>query len=264
MKAYGAWCSVFFSILAMAGCCNLGGGSSSKSEGSASSAASTGSASAAQVGTEDEEKAVPTGKFADAKLADFEARAKRAGWRVLSSDASDLDGIKEMSLELDNKKYYAYVTVIDVSAAAKTPARFAVQMSATRALVLGVDSLDGIKAAEILPKLLAKSPMETATRDTLTDALKELGWVVSNMSTDTEDGLSTSTFDAEDKAGKSGIDGTLYDWSEAQKEKRVAVDGHRVMNVFVCQDCTARKTKFTSQVWQNLKAQRLLGKLTNP
>src|SRR5688572_5773558 len=73
-------------------------------------------------GTEKEEADAPIGKFADTKLADFEARAKKANWKVHQSAAEDEEGFTSIHMELEDPSHYAYITVIDVAGAAKKPA----------------------------------------------------------------------------------------------------------------------------------------------
>jgi hypothetical protein len=247
--------------IAIAGC--------KPSSGSASDAKETKETKEAKGGKEGEgdksEPAAAVGKFATATLADFEGRAKKKGWKVLTSSSNNDDGFGTMDLELEDSSHYAYVTVIDLAEAAKKPATMAAKMGADRAVLLQLDEENKkAKPADQLDKLLAKSPLDAATRDTVTKALAELGWKVGATDSTSEDGLATHTIAAENKEGDSAIDVMLFDFSAAKKDGRVAVDGMRIINVFVCKDCTERKTKFTSAVWQNTKARGLLGKLTNP
>lgn len=210
-------------------------------------------------------EAAVVGKFATSSLADFEGRVKKSGWKVLASSSSNDDGLGLMDMELEDSSHYAYVTVIDLAEAAKKPATMAAKMGSDRGVLLRLDTEDKkMKAGDHLEKLLAKSPVDTMTRDTATKAIGELGWKVGATDSTSEDGVTTVSVAGESKDGESVLDFMLFDFSAAKKDGRVAVDGMRIMNVFVCKDCTERKTKIMSQAWQNAKARVLLGKLTNP
>jgi hypothetical protein len=207
------------------------------------------------------EEAASVGPFADAKLTDFEARAKKAGWKVVTSSSEDTEGTTLMALELEDSSHFAYVTVVDLAGVKSAAAK----VDKGAAVVLQADPESKDKPAALLDQLLAKAPLDKLDREALGKGLGELGYKVGSTSSDSEDGLTTSVLTATKGGDEDGseIDVTLYDYREALKEGRIAVDKQRIMNVFVCEDCTKRNTKILSQAWQNAKAKVLLGKLTN-
>jgi hypothetical protein len=219
----------------------------------------TPAASASAGGSEANDEAAPVGKFATFSLKDFEARAQKARWKVLSSHEVKLDGSDRFALELDDSKHYAYVTVIDLGAES-TARSHAARMGQTSGIVVEVDG-ETLAAKSLLEAILAKKPVDNLSRDAIKEILVGMKWEVASSDTDSEDGVSETNLDA--SKGEDSITVVYWDFSRAQREGRAAVDGDRIINVFVCKDCTQRKTGAVAQAWQNAKAKRLLGKLTN-
>jgi hypothetical protein len=113
----------------------------------------------------------------------------------------------------------------------------------------------------VLAKILAKTAVDEATRDSVSSALKSLGYKIASTDSSEEDGVTTSFLAAESAAASVTV--VSFDWRTAKQDGRIALDGARMINVQVCKDCTARTKKTLSQAWQNAKARVLLGKLTN-
>lgn len=246
--------------LATAGCCK--GLGKPKGDAGASAAASV-PRQATSSGDGTDEQPVAVGKFAQATLADFEKRAKKAKWNVKSSSTSD----NRMDLELDDRSHYGYVVVIDVPPKVEKGQGTALaKMSDTKAigLMLDVDKDRKLKAEDVLASILTKSPLESATRESLSAALRELKWKVGDTSKEDDDGLVTVRIDASLADGSGHLEVDLYEYAAAKKQGRIAIDGTRIMNVFVCRDCTKKEKRVTAEVWQTHKSRVLLGKLTNP
>lgn len=227
---------------------------SSRSSSSAPGASSSAASSEAEEGAE-----VAAGKFGGFSLKDLESRAKKAGWKVLSSHEDRTFDCDQYDLELEDPKHYAYVTVIDLGedVAAK---KHAGKMGKTSGLAIELDD-SPTPGKKLLAEIEAKKPIDELDRDGLKEVLAGLGWKVSEASAESEDGVTATTIGAE--KGEASLSLLHWDFSKAVKDGRVAVDGDRFMNVFVCKDCTQRKVGAFAEAWQTAKAKRLLGKLTN-
>lgn len=232
------------------GCCPKGGGKTG------AGAAPSGSVAAPDAS----EKPATPGKFADASLPELERRAKKAGWKVSSSQSSE----GTMFLELSDRSHYAYVQVIDVTPRTEKGQKTLVKMGDTRAVAWTLDPDPAKKAGAdaLLASLSAKAPLETATRESIVAALA--GWKMGDTSKEDEDGLVTVRVDADRPDGSAHVEVDLYDFAAAKKEGRVAVDQSRILCTFVCRDCTRKEKRLTAEAWQTHKARVLLGKLSNP
>ncbi|GMV16891.1 MAG: hypothetical protein AMXMBFR56_51150 [Polyangiaceae bacterium] len=227
---------------------------------SSSQSSSSPAASASGAAAEDDEgAAIPTGKFGSFTLKDIETRAKKAGWKVLSSHEDKTFDCDQYDLELEDPKHYAYVTVIDLGAEV-TAKKHAGKMGKTAGLALEVED-SPTPGKQLLADIEAKKPIDELDRDSLKEVLKGMGWKISDSSADSEDGVTATTIGAE--KGEASLSLFHWNFAKAAKDGRVAVDGDRFMNVFVCKDCTQRKVGTFAEAWQTSKAKRLLGKLTN-
>ncbi len=213
--------------------------------------------------SDEAEAAAKPGKFADTKLGDLEARAKKAGWKVLSASSDKLAGAEHMDLELDNGKHFAYVSVVDLGVE-ESGAKHAAKMGKGAGITVELESLDDkpLKADALLSQVLAKTDVDALSRDALAGALKQLSWKIESTESFSEDGVTWSTIIAE-KGVESSLIVNLYEFKEAAKDGRLAIDGDRLMNVFVCKDCVDRKEGTFAEAWQKSRAEVLLGKLTN-
>ena len=198
-------------------------------------------------------EAVSVGKFADATLGDLETRARAAGWKVMASESDSDPPVPNMALELDDGSHFAYVTVFDF-ARTKTVAS---KLGSHTALALEAER----DADRVLLQLIGKSGLDDSNRNSLKTSCENLGYKVMYFDAIEEDGVTFVTISA---VGRDDNDIELFfmDFAAAKNEGRIGVDGHRIMNVFVCKDCTKRNTRILSQAWQTAKAKVLLGRLT--
>lgn len=197
---------------------------------------------------------VSVGKFADAKLSDLEARAKAAGWKVMASEFDGDAPVPTMALELDDGSHFAYVTLFDFVRTKSVASK----LGSHTALTVAVGDRDPDK---LLSQLIGKSALDELNRDSLRTSCESLGYKVMHIEVLEEDGITFVTMSAESK-DESTIELFFVDFAAAKNEGRIGVDGHRIMNVFVCKDCTKRNTRILSQAWQTAKAKVLLGRLT--
>jgi hypothetical protein len=207
-----------------------------------------------------EEQAGPaTGSLTDVSLSDLEKRAKGAGWKVDRSGSHKDFGIEHFELDLDNGKYFAYVRLIDFAPPSK---KIATKVGDQAAVVVElVDGGEGkVEAKDVLEKLLAKVPLEKASRDSVKKGLEGLGLKVTRTDSSEEDGIVTTQIDCDDDAADAAINVQIYDFSAAKKKGHLVLDGERLLNAAVCKDCTTR-SKGLGEAWQTSKAKGLVTKL---
>ena len=194
------------------------------------------------------------GGFSSASLTDLEARAKKAGWKVKSSGVDNQSSVAFTDLELDDGKHWAYVAMADLTS--KSGAVLVGDDQALRIEVDGDPDATMPKPAELLKKLEGLKG-----RDAIVAEAKKLGLKVLSSNSETVDGLTTTFLELENKRGSVALV-DLLDYAAAKKEGRIAIDGKRVLNVYVCEDCVKDRANVLSKAWQIAKARTLLAKLS--
>ncbi|MEZ4223608.1 MAG: hypothetical protein R3B13_21850 [Polyangiaceae bacterium] len=226
-----------------------------------SSSSSSGPAASASAASDEAVDDSPVGSFGKITDAEVEARAKAAGFKILKTESdTDGGGVSLLALELEDAKHYAYVNLYDLAPPRTNKGLHAAKMGSTGGIAIELDDeYHKPDADKLLSDLVAKQPVDGATRAKLKAALESLGWDVESASSETEDGLTVNSVTGTNDDG--GISVTHIDLSAALKDKRAAIDGTKLMNVFVCKDCTKRKVNAFSEAWQRAKAGRLLRKI---
>jgi len=215
------------------------------------------SASTAESASQPKSESVKPARFAKLSLSDLEAKAKKANWDVVSSSSeSGEGGASEISLELDDGKHYAYVSVVSLP----TPSKKQVaKVEGNRSVhIYCFDDDEGVDVGKILKETL-KKPLAEATADSIKAALTKAGWKVESSANEYSDGLAISIFGISSKGRTVLVN--FVDASDAAKAKRYVADGLSYMVVHVCKDCTKRNRKGLSKAWQDAKAERLMNKL---
>lgn len=223
------------------------------------SGSSSSSAPSSSSKTAESEADEPIGKLAGISAADIEARAKKSSYTQKSSDEDKDSGMQVVSLEFESDDNFAYVTLVDLGKDGKA---HSVTMGETSGLCIHFDEAPEGKldAAALAKSLLDKHALSATKRDTLKEDLKALGWEVSSAASDSEDGVTSVDVVADKKDDQVLI--RFFDFKPAKSEGRLAVDGNRFLNVFVCEDCTKRKEGVLTDISNRRKARKLLGKLT--
>jgi hypothetical protein len=225
-----------------------------KSGSPSSPAADAGAAS-----SEEREREVPVGKLGNVTASQLEARAKKAGYELESSNEDQDSGAVVSILELESEEYYAYVTLVDLGS--DTSRKHASRMGENAGLAVHFDDApDGVTAAKLCDEIVAKKPLGELSRGALKQVLGGLGWDVSSSSSDSEDGVVTSSLVADRADDQVSV--VLFDFKAARREGRLVVDGKRFLNVFVCHDCTKRKEGVLADLGHRRRARKLLAKLT--
>lgn len=228
-----------------------------KSGSSKSSSATDASPGASAVSGNEE----PIGKLGGATAAELEARATKLGYSLKSKDEDDDLGVEVSTLELEHDEHFAYVTLVDLGKAGGKS--HASELGREVGLVVHFDiAPERANAARILEQVIAKKPLDELSRDALREPLGTLGWKQDSSTSDTEDGVVRTSISA--SKGDDDADLVLFDFRAAKREGRVAAEGNRFVNVFVCQDCTKRREGVLADMKHRRLARKLLATLTNP
>jgi hypothetical protein len=201
----------------------------------------------------------PIGKLAGLTAKDIETRAKKAGYQTKTTDDGKSDGLTMYSFELESDDNYAYVTLVDLGTDAKS---HATKMGETGGIAVHFDEPPDKKITpdKLLADILAKKSLGELDKHSLKAALTDLKWTVNDASSDSEDGVTTTSISAE--SGDSSVLVEHFDVKKAKDEGRLVIEGNRFLNVFVCEDCTKRKEGLLTDMANRRKARKLLAKLT--
>jgi hypothetical protein len=208
-----------------------------------------------------ESNAPVSGDLSKVTLAEMEKRAKREKWAVKST-AEDAEGAWiTWDLELEGDEHYAYVSFYDYAPATKEKGCKLV-IDDNDVLVVEIDTDQAAEAEKIAKVVQGGGKLASMKREQLKDILTKAGYKVTGTETDSEDGLSWISMDAELADGSSFLV-SIHQFGPVAADGRLAKDGKRFLTVYACQDCTKKEGGFRG-VGNRAEAKSLLKQLLEP
>lgn len=214
---------------------------------------------AAPTGLAEADAAPKPGRFAALAAEELEGRALRSGWKVLGTRVATEAGRTSLDLELDDGRSFAYVALIDLGADADGRSH-AARMGERAGVSVHVEGAGAPRADALLGRVLSEVEVDRLDRESLARAVAATGWSGGEVSTFERDGVGVVYLTA--SRGDASVQVELVQLGRAIEDGRVAVDGDRYLNVFVCRDCSGRERGTIHEAWQRGKARRLLAELT--
>lgn len=198
------------------------------------------------------------GSFRSLQQAEFEQRAKRAGWTIEDSSSwNDDHHLRGLRMSLEKGDLYVNVELVDLSpGAAGGKPELAIGVGETSYLVLTLnldEDEEKPDAKAELAKLGQHCAIDACTREKLTAALSAMGWSVTG--TDFDPGAQKDwvredvlTIDGKRKEGFGYIELEHRSYARLAEKRLIARDGPAFLKMDLCLECGDKPRKLAKEL----------------